>query len=209
MTIPDIFYKPSYFGWAFSSLGFLAAVVWMYVLANEVVTLLKAFGVVFGLSDVILGLTVLAWGNSIGDFISDTSVARSGMPRMGFSACFGGQVSNLEEKMPTLFVSAHCLTDFWKSFFAASQVLNILLGIGISFTIQFAKNGFQDIPVKCDPMTLTLCASLGLSLLTSFLMMPISRFKATKWHGVVLVALYLGLLAAAITVEFTLGWFRL
>ena len=53
-------------------------------------------------------------------------------------------------------------------------------------------------------MTLTLCASLGLSLVTSFLMMPISRFKATKWHGVVLVALYLGLLAAAITVEFTL-----
>ena len=94
VTIPGIFYKPSYFGWAFSSLGFLAAVVWMYVLANEVVTLLKAFGVVFGLSDVILGLTVLAWGNSIGDFISDTSVARSGMPRMGFSACFGGQVSN-------------------------------------------------------------------------------------------------------------------
>ena len=69
----------------------------MYVLANEVVTLLKAFGVVFGLSDVILGLTVLAWGNSIGDFISDTSVARSGMPRMGFSACFGGQVSNFEK----------------------------------------------------------------------------------------------------------------
>ena len=74
-------------------MGFVAAVVWMYVLANEAVDLLKAFGVVFGLSDVILGLTVLAWGNSIGDFISDTSVARSGMPRMGFSACFGGQVN--------------------------------------------------------------------------------------------------------------------
>ena len=108
--------------------------------------------------------------------------------------------------MPTYSICFSPLS-FWllKSSFAVSQVLNILLGIGISFTIQFAKNGFQDIPVKCDPMTLTLCASLGLSLVTSFLMMPISRFKATKWHGVVLVALYLGLLAAAITVEFTLG----
>ena len=84
----------------------------MYVLANEVVTLLKAFGVVFGLSDVILGLTVLAWGNSIGDFISDTSVARSGMPRMGFSACFGGQVSNFEKKAYPICFSPFVFLNF-------------------------------------------------------------------------------------------------
>lgn len=84
-------------------------------------------------------------------------------------------------------------------------MLNILLGIGIPFTIQFGKNGFKDIPVKCDPMTITLCASLGLSLVMSLLMMPLSKFKAGKKQGLVLMTLYVGLLAAAITVEFTLG----
>ena len=89
--------------------------------------------------------------------------------------------------------------------FLLFQLLNILLGIGISFTIQFAKNGFTDIPVVCDPMTITLCASLGLSLVLSLLMMPISKFKAAKKQGVILMTLYLCLLAAAITVEFTNG----
>ena len=34
------------------------------------------FGVIFGLTDAILGLTVLAWGNSIGDLIADTAMAK-------------------------------------------------------------------------------------------------------------------------------------
>jgi sodium/potassium/calcium exchanger 6 len=34
----------------------------------------------FGISDAILGLTVLAWGNSIGDFVSNMTVAKQGGP---------------------------------------------------------------------------------------------------------------------------------
>ena len=49
--------------------------MYIYTLFPKV-SLLRAFGVMFGLSNAILGLTVLAWGNSIGDMIADTAMAR-------------------------------------------------------------------------------------------------------------------------------------
>ena len=70
-------------------IGFVISVGWIYLIANEIVSLLKAVGVQFAISDAILGLTVLAWGNSIGDMVADIAIAKQGYPRMGFSACFG------------------------------------------------------------------------------------------------------------------------
>ena len=35
-------------------------------------------GSIIGLSHAILGLTVLAWGNSIGDLVADVAIAKSG-----------------------------------------------------------------------------------------------------------------------------------
>merc|ERR1711939_192200 len=43
----------------------------------------------------ILGLTVLAWGNSIGDLVADLSVARAGSPNMAVTACFAGPLFNM------------------------------------------------------------------------------------------------------------------
>lgn len=156
-----------------SFIGFMVAVVWIYVIANEIVALLKAAGVYFGLSDAILGLTVLAWGNSIGDLIADVAIAKQGYPRMGFSACFGG------------------------------PLFNLLLGIGLPFTIAIVKNGGYPISVDYNNMVLVLSASLAVALVTSFIIMPLSKFKATKAHGVGLITLYVLLLTAALIIEFS------
>jgi sodium/potassium/calcium exchanger 6 len=43
---------------------------------------LTIIGLIFGLSKGLLGQTVLAWGNSIGDLVSNTVLARNGNPRM-------------------------------------------------------------------------------------------------------------------------------
>lgn len=69
----------------FAWLGFVVAVIWIYSIANEIVNLLQVshlttihmtvtrpcsvpqvFGIVIDISDGILGITILAWGNSIG-----------------------------------------------------------------------------------------------------------------------------------------------
>lgn len=46
------------------------------------------------MSVAILGLTVLAIGNSVGDWVADTAVARAGQPGMGVASCFGSPLLN-------------------------------------------------------------------------------------------------------------------
>ncbi|KAI9718800.1 MAG: hypothetical protein M1828_006562 [Chrysothrix sp. TS-e1954] len=75
--------------------GFAVAITWISSIANEVVGVLKAIGVIFNISDAILGLTVFAVGNSLGDLVADITVARLGYPVMALSACFGGPMLNI------------------------------------------------------------------------------------------------------------------
>ncbi|KIJ52641.1 hypothetical protein M422DRAFT_26210 [Sphaerobolus stellatus SS14] len=75
-------------------MGFIISIVWIMTIADEVVGVLKTFGLIFGLSDAIIGLTVFAIGNSLADLVANTSVAKFA-PIMGFSACFGGPMLNI------------------------------------------------------------------------------------------------------------------
>ncbi|KAG1704084.1 hypothetical protein DVH05_006097 [Phytophthora capsici] len=77
------------------SLAFVACVCWIYAVATELMALLVAVGYITHASNSLLGLTVLAWGNSVGDFITDVSVARAGFPQMAIAGCFGGPVFNI------------------------------------------------------------------------------------------------------------------
>ncbi|XP_038075342.1 mitochondrial sodium/calcium exchanger protein-like isoform X2 [Patiria miniata] len=103
--------KPPVYHFLFAYFAFGVSVLWIYSVANEIVNLLQMYGLVFQLSNAILGLTLLAWGNSIGDLVSDIAVAKQGYPRMAVAACFGG------------------------------PLFNMLLGIGISCTIACIKHG--------------------------------------------------------------------
>jgi len=97
-----------------------------------------------------------------------------GQPRTGFSACFGG------------------------------PLFNLLLGIGLPFTIQILSNGGQPISLDFNLMTLTLSIGLGAALLFSFLLLPIIKFMASRVYGGLLLVIYAVFLAICIVVEFTL-----
>ncbi|OXV06637.1 hypothetical protein Egran_05596 [Elaphomyces granulatus] len=76
-------------------LGFLVGICWVATIANEVVSVLKSLGVIFNISDSLLGLTIFAVGNSLGDLVANITIARLGYPNMALSACFGGPMLNI------------------------------------------------------------------------------------------------------------------
>ncbi|KAI0482420.1 Sodium/calcium exchanger protein-domain-containing protein [Xylariaceae sp. FL0804] len=73
--------RPKYH-FLFCFLGFVISIAWISTVAGEVVGVLKTFGVILDISEAILGLTVFAVGNSIGDLVADITVARLGYPVM-------------------------------------------------------------------------------------------------------------------------------
>ncbi|CAI5727217.1 unnamed protein product [Hyaloperonospora brassicae] len=91
------------------SLAFVACVCWIYAVANELMALLAAVGYITHVSNSFVELTVLAWGNSVGDLITDVSVARAGFSQMAIAGCFAGPVFNILLGSSSLFRSLrHC-----------------------------------------------------------------------------------------------------
>ncbi|CAM0948631.1 unnamed protein product [Alopecurus aequalis] len=84
--------------------GFLMSVLWSYVLARELVAMLVSTGIIAGIPErgkIILGVTVLAWGNSLGDLVSDVASWpwRPKMARRGaqttVAGCYAGPAFNM------------------------------------------------------------------------------------------------------------------
>lgn len=78
-----------------SLFGFVSSICWIALFATEIISIFQAIATSYNLSDDILGLTVFAWGNSVGDLISNFTIARMGLPLMAFGACFGAPLLSL------------------------------------------------------------------------------------------------------------------
>lgn len=99
----EVYTQPSYHNY-FAIGSFIGSILVITMVASEIVALLETFGIVMTLSHSMLGMTALAWGNSIGDLIANVTLARNGHHQMGFSACFGGPMFS---KMIVKYFSLH------------------------------------------------------------------------------------------------------
>ncbi|KAJ3575364.1 hypothetical protein NPX13_g4062 [Xylaria arbuscula] len=174
---------------AFCFLGFVIAIAWISTVAGEVVGVMKAFGVILDISEAILGLTIFAVGNSVGDLVADVTVARLGYPVMALSACFGG------------------------------PLLNILLGIGLGGAYQTisAANKHHakhpDKPYQYRPyhiqVTGTLMVSTIVLLVTLFALLvvvPMNKWMMTRKIGWGLISLWTASTVINLVIEITGVW---
>ncbi|CAI4045277.1 hypothetical protein SUVZ_10G2900 [Saccharomyces uvarum] len=60
----------------FLAVGIINIILWISLLANCLIEMMEIYQQILGLSKAILGLTIFAWGNSIGDLISNISMCR-------------------------------------------------------------------------------------------------------------------------------------
>ena len=56
---------------------------------------MTALGFMWNIPSSIMGLTFLAWANSVGDLVADISLAKVGKAKTAVAACFGTPLLNL------------------------------------------------------------------------------------------------------------------
>jgi len=138
------FDHPPRYNVIFIFFAFSLSIVWIYLIANEIVALIQTIGGIFGVSYTILALTVLAWGNSISDLVADVIVARKGIPAMAIAACFAG------------------------------PLFNTLVGLGIGLIIQCARQFPAPLEVHLSLKLYAGFLFLVVSLLSSLIVVPLS-----------------------------------
>jgi sodium/potassium/calcium exchanger 6 len=141
--------------------AFIMCVFWVYLLAGELVACLTAMGIIFNIPPATLGLTILAWGNCIGDFFSNTSIAKRGYGEMAIAGCYGG------------------------------PVFNILIGLGLSLTYACIQNYPKAVKLDYDLSAVISLIFLYTSLISTLIIVWLRGFKIEKSLGYYLIGLYI------------------
>ena len=140
--------------------SFSMCIGWIYTLAGELVACLTSLGTILNIPPIFLGLTVLAWGNSIGDLFSNVAVARRGLGPMALAGCYGG------------------------------PVFDILVGMGFALSIACSKTYPEPFEIQYDTSSLVSLVFLFASLLSTLIVVTLRGYVLERWFGYALIALY-------------------
>lgn len=152
---------------AFQLASFLMSMCFIYLICEVIVELLELFGNVTGLPRSFLGLTILSWGNSLGDYFASVSLSQVGLGEMAITGCMAGPIFNL---MLGLGVT--------------SLVCNLQTEGGIKFDL--SKDDGQ-------ATLATVFATLFIHILLAWIVFT-NDFKIEKKHAILLSKSYFGLM---------------
>ena len=155
---------PSYH-WVLVLLAFISTVAWLDMIGNECVAVLEALGTITSITSTseghsIMGITVLAWANSIGDFVADTAIARSGKVKMAIASTFG------------------------------SPLLTACLGLGLATVVAASSNSNHAVQSKMDGELWISYTFLAMSLGSSLVLISSKGFRVPRWYAFYLFGLY-------------------
>ncbi|XP_041024004.1 cation/calcium exchanger 2 [Juglans microcarpa x Juglans regia] len=144
--------------------GFVMSVTWSYITAQELVGLLVSLGYICGIDPSILGFTVLAWGNSLGDLTSNLTMALNGGPegtQVAISGCYAG------------------------------PIFSTLFGLGLALVASSWSNYPSCIEIPKDPYLLETLGFLAGGLLWALVVLPRRGMRLDGVLGGGLLAVYL------------------
>lgn len=142
---------------------FVMSITWTYIIVEELVSLLVAFGNILGINPSILGFTVLAWGNSMGDLISNLAIALKGGAdgaQVAISGCY------------------------------ASPLFNTLVGLGLSLVLASWENYPSGYAVPSNPDLYETVGFLMGGLLWALVILPKKNMQLDKSLGIGLFTIY-------------------
>ncbi|XP_019187193.1 PREDICTED: cation/calcium exchanger 5 isoform X2 [Ipomoea nil] len=140
--------------------AFIMSVFWISTAAGELLNCLAVLGVLLKLPSALLGLTVLAWGNSVGDLVADVAVAKAGQPALAMAGCFAG------------------------------PMFNMLFGLGTALVIQTGDVYPEAYELHFHVSIVVAFVFLLVSLMGSLLVVTWHRFQVPRFWGFCLVGLY-------------------
>ncbi|KAG2405409.1 hypothetical protein LR48_Vigan03g198500 [Vigna angularis] len=155
--------------------GFAMSVTWTYIIAAELVSVLVSIGSIIGVSPSVLGLTVLAWGNSLGDFIANGAMALNGGAdgvQMAISGCYAG------------------------------PMFNTLMGLGLPLVLSALSDHPDPYVIPKDPSLYETILFLMGGLLWALVILPKKSMRLDKSLGVGLLSVYLCFLVIRIALAF-------
>jgi len=156
--------------------AFTMSVLWIYLLANELVDLLQSFGRILNISEIVLGATILAWGNSLGDLVSDVVISKSGRGQMAISAAYGGPLFNLS------------------------------FGLGLSLLYVTISRFPDPYVVELSHATIISGIFLLISLLSSIILFSFNQFTIPRKYSIYLIVLYALFSGFLLLQEFQIIW---